>query len=272
MRPDPYKQERSRRYLAKQRAKGGSTQAPAVSPAKSKQQQWLASLPSNAFRFSSSEGASDGLSPLDASEDPERQFDFDNAQQLDDMLKDFSLALNAQEQLTPAVGTSPKSRTCGEERHLLGSGPFSPLYDRLTRLDISLIESKLAKTSICAAELAGLPSWFRDEWNRQALNPSPPSGTPSPPPSGGAAAARPQPSPSQRRISVAAVEKRTSTTLIQRDDDPASPSSSHKAVGDDDGAPRVPLLSPEAQHTVPPQASSAKAKLDLECWLDEMLE
>lgn len=142
MRPDPYKRERSRRYLAKQRTKSGDKKTARAEPSTSALVP--APPPSNAGRYLEEDaGASDSDSD---------SYDIASAAQLESLLQGITIDAESGSGEEPCRPRETKDPS--EDR--------TSFYAKFTSLDprrlAVVIEKEPATTE---AELAGLPDWFQ---------------------------------------------------------------------------------------------------------------
>lgn len=158
MRPNPYKQARSRQYLAKQRAKYGKKAATrkeddtgtvdsAETPRKPR---WLRNLPSNIDRYQEdAENQADaaGLTSTETNVLLE-DYDFSKSEDISRLVEEFTLGTS---RAVPSLAGVGDTRAC-------------PLYDKITKIDIARLEQaiKTAEEDDFGAEIK-LPGWFL--WN-----------------------------------------------------------------------------------------------------------
>lgn len=142
MRPDPYKQERSKKYLAKQRVKyGASSSTKGTGPLEEKKgiPRWIKNLPSNRDRYEQVAGASS------EEEDKVERYDYDQTQDLQALVDAFN----------NSVFTSEKRFMQADFDE-----PACPLYESCTEID-TLSLSKIVRESVpCLEELHELPLWY----------------------------------------------------------------------------------------------------------------
>ena len=138
MRPDPYKQARSRQYLASQRVKHGERNIGESSKTE-KLPRWLKNLPSNADRYEG-ELKEEGVDSGD-------EYDISSTQQLEMLLE------NVQIETKVTLGDEQKDEeTC-------------KAYEKWTGFDISSLEVAIASgEGLAQLEIGGLPDWFVKYW------------------------------------------------------------------------------------------------------------
>lgn len=140
MRPDPYKQERTRKYLAKKRAqgalKGKSGDSAEAKP--SRIPSWLRNLPSNEARYET--GETEQVTSL-----PEDDYDIYSLDQLAD--------------LSP---TSPLTNDFIVNNTPVLTEEASALYRELTNFQVPLLAASLGPATT-VDELQDVPIWLRSD-------------------------------------------------------------------------------------------------------------
>lgn len=155
MKPDPYKQARSRQYLAKQKAKYGKnaqkrkesntdTVEGAYTP---RTPRWLRNLPSNIDRYQE-----DVENPTDATSLTSTEtsvlledYDFSKSEDISKLVEEFTLGAS---KVASPLESGNDTRAC-------------PLYDQITRIDIPRLEQAI--TNIEEDDFGmeiKLPNWF----------------------------------------------------------------------------------------------------------------
>lgn len=151
MKPDPYKQERSRRYLAKQRVKYGEKKNVQVDGEGKRTDfglpRWLKNLPSNSDRYENESGTI-----RDESSGEEDEFDINSTEQLEGLLESVKLQ--------SPVNTGP----------IISQEKPCSTYEKWTSINVDdLLLSTIPKVdNVTEAETSDLPLWFVAHW-RQTL-------------------------------------------------------------------------------------------------------
>lgn len=136
MRPDPYKQARSRQYLAKQRAKHGGPSTTTENAKLEKIPQWIKNLPSNASRYNTE------LDDVNATSFEEKdEFDITS-------LADLSLETLQLHTKSEAVSSDIKLDVACD------------LYEELSTIDINKLELLIQQASSPLDSNNDLPHWF----------------------------------------------------------------------------------------------------------------
>lgn len=165
MRPDPYKQARSRRYLAKQRAKHGAppaaTQDGEATAAVPRQ---VERLPSNRDRYGQDLAAS-------SEEEGEDNYDVVRAQDLQDLVESLSkTGLTSEEGGAPG---RPRSDHRVEES-------VCSLYESCTAIDLSKLSESISDAFLDQEEVQDLPPYLSTGIFVEASAPGGPSPKDSP--------------------------------------------------------------------------------------------
>ena len=145
MRPDPYKQARSRQYLARQRVKHGESKKGPTAAGDSALPRWIRSLPSNADRYGDAQQSAGG-----EGEGSEDDYDISSAQQLEELLEGAHLD-------APLLGTGGQEEGGGKEEEPCKT------YEAWTSLDIASLDAAARSDGSTArerGEIEGLPKWF----------------------------------------------------------------------------------------------------------------
>jgi hypothetical protein len=136
MRPDPYKQARSRQYLARQRAKHGEKSSGEVDKTE-KLPRWLKNLPSNADRYEKEEDVDSG-----------DEYDISSKQQLEMLLENLKIETKMTQN-----DEQKDEETC-------------KAYEKWTGFDIASLEVAIASgEGLAQLEVEGLSDWFVKYWS-----------------------------------------------------------------------------------------------------------
>lgn len=205
MRPDPYKQARSRQYLARQRAKHGKQAATkegeggaAEATHGRRLPRWLRNLPSNLDRY---QDDAEGQEELMGMASPGAlvslvDYDFARSEDINRLVEEFTLGGSA----APSWSADAAGLTS------------CPLYDQLTGIDVARLEQVAAAGSDDEfGEGIELPDWFLRHRQERASSRNVGS-------SGG-----PLPRPSLPSLSEAVSQSRSKTSSEGRDGSDTSP-------------------------------------------------